>query len=381
MKILLVSSSSGSRGGGELYLMYLGRALANRGHEVSLWASDHPRMNELAADFAPIGRVMRSRYRNTYDHPLRCLSTCFNFRTSRGIAREWRTLGSSVLHLNKQNLEDGLDLVRAARISLLPSICFIHLTQSARYLRAFGAPLRDWAARRELLRFRAPLATTSEDRRRGLDAFLNVSGRARVVPTGVPEFTLPARTETRAAIRAQLGVGESVQLVLAVGRMVPQKRPELFLQRASEILQRHRNTRFLWVGDGAFASEWDRIVADRQLAESVARLPWTADVRPYLAAADLFLHVAEFEGLPLALLEAMSAGLPCVVEQSLRRELPMLDDTNSVAIVDATSFAQLGDLAELRQRGDAGRRLVQTQYSFEQMAESFEALYAEAGAR
>jgi hypothetical protein len=33
MKILLASSSSGSRGGGELYLIYLGRALAQRGHQ------------------------------------------------------------------------------------------------------------------------------------------------------------------------------------------------------------------------------------------------------------------------------------------------------------------------------------------------------------
>ena len=48
MKILLASSSSGSRGGGELYLLYLGRALAERGHEAMLWASAHPRMNELA---------------------------------------------------------------------------------------------------------------------------------------------------------------------------------------------------------------------------------------------------------------------------------------------------------------------------------------------
>ena len=60
MKILLASSSSGSRGGGELYLVYLGRALAHRGHAVTLWASTNPRMDELANTFSGFGQVLRS---------------------------------------------------------------------------------------------------------------------------------------------------------------------------------------------------------------------------------------------------------------------------------------------------------------------------------
>src|SRR5688500_16843185 len=75
MKILLVSSSSGSRGGGELYLLYLGRALAQRGHSLTLWASTHTRMDELANSFSGIGEVLRSPYRNTYDHRGRSISS------------------------------------------------------------------------------------------------------------------------------------------------------------------------------------------------------------------------------------------------------------------------------------------------------------------
>src|SRR5205809_5773405 len=75
MRILLASSSSGSRGGGELYLLYLGRALAARGHDVILWASSHSRMNELAASFAAFGKVQRSDYVNTYDRRLRSVAS------------------------------------------------------------------------------------------------------------------------------------------------------------------------------------------------------------------------------------------------------------------------------------------------------------------
>src|SRR5580698_9507487 len=129
LKILLVSSSSGSRGGGELYLLYLGRALAQKGHKVTLWASSHARMDELSNSFSCFGDVVRSTYLNTYDHPGRSLSTRFNFSSTSAVASEWRSRQPDIVHINKQNLEDGLDLLRAAKQSGLPSLCTVQLTQ------------------------------------------------------------------------------------------------------------------------------------------------------------------------------------------------------------------------------------------------------------
>src|SRR5687767_1172892 len=111
MKILLVSSSSGSRGGGELYLLCLARALLQRGHSVVLWASSHPRMDELANSFTAFGQVTRSSYRNTYDRRSRSLGSYLSYLTPARVAREWRALNVDFIHLNKQNLEDGLDLL------------------------------------------------------------------------------------------------------------------------------------------------------------------------------------------------------------------------------------------------------------------------------
>jgi len=85
MKILLVSTSSGSRGGGELGLLYLGQALAARGHEVALWVSDHSRMDELAAGFAPFARVHRAAYLNTYDRRGRSIASYLDGATARRV--------------------------------------------------------------------------------------------------------------------------------------------------------------------------------------------------------------------------------------------------------------------------------------------------------
>ena len=114
--------------------------------------------------------------------------------------------------------------------------------------------------------------------------------------------------------------------------MMPQKRPLLFLDIAGRVLQELPNANFLWIGDGDLADTWDREVAANFLGEKVRRLPWQSDAPAFLAAADVFLHVAEFEGLAFAILEALAAGLPCAITANLLAEMPFLNSTNSIAI-------------------------------------------------
>jgi len=382
MKVLLVSTSSGSRGGGELYLVYLGRALTARGHQVALWASSHPRMDELCARFAAFGEVLRHEYKNTYDRRFRSVASYLDRATARAVVRSWRLHAPDVVHLNKQNLEDGLDLLRAAGDCGLPGVCTVHLTQSARYLRARTPWIRDWIARRALQRYRAPLVAVIEERKRDLANFLRTSDRIHAIPNGVELYDLSERRKVGDAVRHEFGVARNSLLLVAVGRMVPQKRPIAFLEFASRILERLPHARFIWVGDGQLAAEWDHWVAERHLGNVIQRLPWRSDVRDMLFAADAFLHLAEFEGLPLAILEALSAGLPCVISPNLLREMPFLNGTNSVAIDDAGEWAQtLANPDELALRGKNARRLAEEQFSFDMMAARYEALYRDAIAR
>ena len=372
MKILIVSTSSGSRGGGELSLLYLGRALALRGHEVTLWASDHLRMDELTTAFAAFGKVARTPYVNTYDRRGRSLASYFDGATARRVAAEWQSLAPDIIHLNKQNLEDGLDLVEAARLSRIPCIAMMHITQSAAYLRAAQAALRDFVSRRALRKFPGLLVTTPGSRERDLADFIGSKKRVRTVLNGVPIPDLPALAEQRPAKRHSLGIADNELLFVAVGRMMPQKRPLLFLEIAARILEKMPNARFLWIGDGDLAAAFD---AKNKLGEKVRRLPWQTDAPAFLAAADVFLHVAEFEGLAFAILEALAAGLPCAITPNLLAEMPFLNATNSVAITDDDAW-----LASVKNPaiGKAARALAERDFSFASMAANYEAIYREA---
>jgi glycosyltransferase involved in cell wall biosynthesis len=378
MRVLLVSSGSGSRGGGEIFIDYLGRGLADRGHEVLAWIPIHPRMDELSKRCARFATVIRSEYRNTYDRKARSLSTCFNWNLSRRVAREWAAMSPDVVHLNKQNLEDGLDLLRAVGRCGIPSVCTIHITQTARYLRGKLPWLRDQISRAALRKYPGVLAAVQEVRRSELADFLDRRPRTRTIFNGVPLYDSPAVARLRKAKREEMGLDDRDVLVLGVGRMVEQKRPFQFLEIAEDLHRRLGSTRFLWVGDGNLASAWREWIRRRGLERVISCAGWQEDLLPFLAAGDLLLHVAEYEGLPLAILEAMAAGLPCAIPRDLAAEIPMFDEEKVLFADDVSALVEnLSDASRLRSMSERALRLVETRLSLRAMAESYEQLYRE----
>jgi glycosyltransferase involved in cell wall biosynthesis len=376
MRVLLVSSGSGSRGGGEIFLDYLGSALAGRGHEVLMWIPNHPRMDELAEKCARFSYVFRADYRNTYDYLGRSLSTCLNWADSRRIAREWEALRPDVIHINKQNLEDGLDLLRAVRHCGVPTVCTIHLTQTARYVRARAPWLRDHIARWFLSRYGGVFVTVQEQRCAALRDFLPKDARTKTIFNGVPLIDTAVLHSLRDAKRAELGLGKGDFLVLGVGRLVAQKRPFLFLDTAMKLHKRVPNARFLWIGDGNLVPQWKNAITRALLEGIISTTGWQANVLPYLLAGDLLLHAAEFEGLPLAVIEAMAAGLACAVTRDLASELPFFNEDNVLFIDDIEHLAeQLRNPLLLANIVRGGRRLIEDKLDLNKMAESYERLY------
>ena len=378
MRILFASSSSGSRGGGETFLIYLGEALARRGHETILWTSSHPRMDEIAARFASFGPVHRADYRNTYDRKGRSLAALLDRATPVRAAREWEALKPDIVHVNKQNLEDGLDLLHATRRLDRPTLCTIHITQSAAFLKAKGAWLRDWVSRRGLSGYRGTMVAVSEPRRAELRGFLENTARVTAVPNGVPIPAAQPGAE-RERRRAELGLSPDDLAIVAVGRMTAQKRPLLFLDIAARIAARVPEAKFFWVGDGPLAADWDARAIALGIAPRAQRLGWREDVAALLGACDLLLHTAEYEGLPLAILEAMAAGLPCAVSETLYREMPFLNDGNSICVSDEKELVRvLQDRPELARRAKAAGALAAAQFSTDTMASAYEELYGKA---
>jgi len=209
--------------------------------------------------------------------------------------------------------------------------------------------------------------------------FLDGHARTKTVFNGVPSVDSAALYALRKAKRAELGLSDRDVLVLGIGRLVEQKRPFLFLRIAKELHTRAPATKFLWVGDGKLSQQWHEAIVHEQMEGTVSCAGWQSDVLPYLLAGDVLLHVAEFEGLPFVVIEAMAAGLACAVTRDLASEIPFLDEGNVLFADNVEELAEkMCNPRAMARIAEAGRRLFEDKLSVEKMAESYERLYVDA---
>ena len=112
---------------------------------------------------------------------------------------------------------------------------------------------------------------------------------------------------------------------VAVGRIGFQKRPELFLQLKQQWDDRSLPPAdWVWVGDGEIS------LRNQLRSAGVQVTGWlpNATTRRLLGTATVYLHVARYEGLPIAALEAMASGAPVV-----GFDIPGLCDVTSITLV------------------------------------------------
>ena len=101
--------------------------------------------------------------------------------------------------------------------------------------------------------------------------------------------------------------------LLYVGRLAPLKDHATLLQALALTRTHHLDVQLWIVGDGPLEFSLRKLTCELGLNECVTFFGEQADVSPFMLAADLFVSSSVTEGLPVSLLEAMSAGLPAVV--------------------------------------------------------------------
>ena len=134
--------------------------------------------------------------------------------------------------------------------------------------------------------------------------------KLRMIPNGIDTQVFSPSEKLRQSGRNELGIGSEF-VWLAIGRLVKQKDyPTLF--RAIELLHQRRFI-VLIAGTGYLESELRRECLSHDLTAKVRFCGQRTEVLSLYCAADAFVMSSECEGMPLALLEAASMGLPAVV--------------------------------------------------------------------
>jgi glycosyltransferase involved in cell wall biosynthesis len=135
----------------------------------------------------------------------------------------------------------------------------------------------------------------------------------RIVPLGFDLAPLAAiDAAARADARRQLDVDPETPVVTIVGRLTAIKQHDLFLRVARSVHDTHPSALFVIVGDGERREELDGLTRRLALQQRVRFLGWRKDLAAIYGATDVCVLTSRNEGTPVAVIEALAAGVPVV---------------------------------------------------------------------
>ena len=136
--------------------------------------------------------------------------------------------------------------------------------------------------------------------------------RVRVLVHGIDTAAVAAHSTSRHVTRAALGVNDNDIMVITVANLRSQKAYEHLLEVAKAATTFNPHLRFFAVGQGPLEAELRAHHLALGLGDRFEFLGYRDDAHQLLAAADIYALASRFEGLPLAAMEALAAGLPIV---------------------------------------------------------------------
>ena len=357
MRLLLVVAEL-AVGGAERLVIQLAEAAQARGDQVAIAAAPGPLDGEVEAlGLERIRLAGRGRSPSALG------------RAATSLARPLRRFRPDLVHVHNVRATAIVEL--AARLAFplqgVPTLTTFH-----------GVLPREYRTAARVLRAPEHVVCVSQDVADGLRGAGLPGSRISIVENGVP-LRPPLSDERRRRLDDELGL-DGRPVVSIVGRLVPQKAHQRFLEAAAAVAERAPETRFLVVGDGPLRPELERS-AQRLGLEQVRFTGVRQDAGDIISRSALLVFSSDWEGLSLAALESLAAGVPVVASdvQGMRELLSsgagvLVAGGEPRGLADAI-VSLLEDGGRRQAMGEIGRALVRERYSIEGMIDAYARLY------
>ena len=340
MRVLHVMASA-ARGGGAVHLLDLLPALRGAGWDCEAAVGrDGPLGAELTSLGIPVHHVDLMGRRLA---PLRALR----------LARLTARLAPDVVHLHGTRAAFFHAIGAAVRRGTAwrpgrGSPPAVYTAHGLAYRKAAGRIERQVSRLAERVACRGAAAVISVSRadladleRRGF------VGRGRGFHVANAVRVAPVDGESGAVARRRLGLPQDARVVGTVSRLVPQKAVGDLVDAVAGIARGFRDSSgpptLVVVGDGPLRAALDRRVGEGAGGARVMLLGARGDVRQILPAFDVFVLSSHWEGEPIALLEAMAAGLACVATATEGAREILGGDSSCGRLVPIGDVAELGE--------------------------------------
>ncbi len=185
-----------------------------------------------------------------------------------------------------------------------------------------------------------------------LDAKIGSPNQFVVFPPGVIRPVPIGRDEAR----SRVGLSDAGPVVLFAGRLTAIKRIDRLVAAFAMVLERIPKATLVVVGAGDQEDELSAM--SEPLGDRVRLMGWRSDLQPFYESADVAVLTSDNEGMPVTLIEASMAGVPCVTtDVGSAREV--VSDRETGFVVELTPEAVAVGLVALLEDPDLARRMGQ----------------------
>ena len=186
----------------------------------------------------------------------------------------------------------------------------------------------------------------------------------------------------REQTRSELGLGDADVMILSVGRLVPEKAQQHLVKAAELLKEKHPEYCYFIAGEGPCREALEQQIQSIGVQDRFRLLGSRADVDRLLNAADLFVLYSDTEGMPVSLMEAMSAGLPCVASdlEGIAQLIPderygSLIPSGDAELLADTIEKALSDPIKKAACGKAAAKRIRDSFSLDASCRQYEKLF------
>ena len=198
------------------------------------------------------------------------------------------------------------------------------------------------------------------------------SERFILLPNGIDTRRFKVSPETRARYRRELGLDDRY-VIGHVGRFREVKNHTFLLDAFAEVHKREPQAILMLVGVGPLQQEMAEKAVALGIADHVVMTGNRDDVPEMLAAMDVFAFPSLWEGLPMTVVEAQAAGLPCVLSDTITKDVDVSPLVQYLPLGDPAEWADA--LLKRRPRQDVTKNIIRAGFDIRASAQRLSELY------
>lgn len=367
-------------GGAERVAIHLCQGFLNRGHEVRLVACKEggPQEEHLPTDPNFRWKILGIR-RSSIKNPIAF------WRDLKKMGRELdQVLNQFQPDIVQSHIpEDDLFVAQACRRTGIGAhIPFIHSLQFHihRQRLDFRSRMRFRLHIKALKNSACVIAVSEAVKAKVLEITKLNADAVHVLHNGI-DLTPYKNLPTKAEARTKLGMDQNSPLVLGVGRLHLAKNYPLLVEASRTVLEHMPETQFALVGEGEQRPAIEAAIDQFEVSQNWTLFGQRNDVPVCLKAADVFVQSSDWEGFPVAVIEAMAAGVPVVatsvagIDELLKpgQHGHMIPPKNAGALAQGIRQA-LSNQAQALEMAKKAKSLAWQDYNLDAWAEAAESI-------